>query len=1199
MYFLKDNYKNSLFFLFLLLSCLSGKSITVPDSLLKTTAVVRSFETAGINSNSPCYSFVFDDSGILFIGQKDKISVYNGFSWSYVYQDGEILVASFSGKKIFFAGGSSFGFLQPDSLQQISIHLLDDFLPEPLKNFGNADALLAVGKTLYFKAGSFLVSWDSKKFSILDSNFKTGRIFKCSDELLAVVNSRITVYRENNKERSFSFGFRGLNNILPVSKGYLITGFNGNYCLTDSSFKLKFMAVIPGLKNISQSLQTGSGLFLLADSEKNMSVIDSTGNIVLPAFDAPDLAGSAIKAIQSDASGNVWVLQERSLSRIENPLIIRLLSRFPDEYGRITDIKTTAKFCLVASTKGLFSFLPAEKTFKKTGVSEFCYRLIPCSAGILAVAEKNIYLFSGEEVSRIFSGNIINVSFNPVSEKLLISETERLWIYTFSSEGINRGGPVITPVTPLKTLITDSLLWVSNGRELLIYDKPLNSQKPLVELKLPPVEFLVDLFAWQNKPFVLSTSGVYSLSGKEFIFERSLSDEICSQPFQNFLTDRNGKIWFQTSVKDKSTSLHCGDPEGNIFSTILLPPVTRSEFFVFDYQNTSSMFISEGRSLFSFYPGSYRNQNNLLFPVIKKISAGDKTLFSGISYEYFKEHLERSLKSIPFNHNDIRVELSCTDFFDSDIRYQHLLSGNDKIWSDWSSNNFIALKDLREGDYLLKIRCKNEINPPSPEISLYFHINPPFYRTLWAYFFYLVASGILLFILYKTYLINLHRRAEILSDREREQDIIEPIPAAYAGPQNKNFNIYSNIDEEKAKDKTKWDKYEMVTVLFSDIQGFTKIAESMNPESLIDELDRFFFHFDSVVEKYNIEKIKTIGDAYMAAGGIPKKSVTNPIEVVLAALEMQNYMKQLKKTKVDIWDLRIGIHSGPVIAGIIGHKKRSFDIWGDTVNTASRMESTGEAGKVNISSETYKLVKDFFICEYRGKLPVKYKGDLEMYFVKGLRPELSVNLIGLPNRKFFLKLQMLKLNDLEEMIFKKLETDLDKNLFFHNYEYCRHVYEYSGLISKAEDIDQEETLLIRTAVLLINTGFSMGYENQENRSAQFARDILPEFNYSDKQISSVSNLILSSKWPPKPMNQTEMILYDIKMEFLGRADYPRLLILLFHEESHFLKSFEKNDFKKRQISLLQEYPFFTQSGKRLREISAEQQIAAIRDIDFK
>jgi class 3 adenylate cyclase len=484
---------------------------------------------------------------------------------------------------------------------------------------------------------------------------------------------------------------------------------------------------------------------------------------------------------------------------------------------------------------------------------------------------------------------------------------------------------------------------------------------------------------------------------------------------------------------------------------------------------------------------------------------------------------------------------------------------------------------------------------------LIFQVSSRFYSSWWAYIIYVALCGIICFILYKTYLLNLHKArgstsstTEIKTEESRNPEIIT---ASEPNAANKKFDLFSNIDEDKVKDKTPWIKYEMVTVLFSDIQGFTKIAESMNPELLIDELDRFFYHFDSVVEKYSIEKIKTIGDAYMAAGGIPKKSNTNPIEVVLAALEMQNYMKQLKKSKIDIWDLRIGIHSGPVIAGIIGHKKRSFDIWGDTVNTASRMETTGEAGKVNISGETYKFVKDYFLCEYRGKLPVKYKGNIDMYFVKGLRPELSINLGGLPNRKFYLKLQILRLTDLEEFVMSHLEKELDKNLYFHNYEYACHLYEYAGLLAKATDLDMEETLLIRTAALFLNSGFTGGYENQENRSAEFARNILPEFNYSEKQISIISNLILSSKWPPEPNNLLEMVLYDTKMEYIGRADFIKLYKNLFHEQNHYNRSGDAQEFKQNQIDIILQYPFFTDSARRLREVSITEQISRIRE-DF-
>ena len=182
-------------------------------------------------------------------------------------------------------------------------------------------------------------------------------------------------------------------------------------------------------------------------------------------------------------------------------------------------------------------------------------------------------------------------------------------------------------------------------------------------------------------------------------------------------------------------------------------------------------------------------------------------------------------------------------------------------------------------------------------------------------------------------------------------------------------------------------KYETVSVLFTDIAGFTRIAEKMNPEELVSELDHIFSVFDSIVKKHNVEKIKTIGDAYMAAGGIPVANKTNAVDTVLCAIEFQEYMKFLQAKKKfeekPFFELRIGIHTGSVVAGVIGHEKIAYDIWGDTVNTASRMESSGIVGEINISSSTYDLVKELFLCEHRGKVSAKNKGEIDMYLVKG------------------------------------------------------------------------------------------------------------------------------------------------------------------------------------------------------------------------
>ena len=174
--------------------------------------------------------------------------------------------------------------------------------------------------------------------------------------------------------------------------------------------------------------------------------------------------------------------------------------------------------------------------------------------------------------------------------------------------------------------------------------------------------------------------------------------------------------------------------------------------------------------------------------------------------------------------------------------------------------------------------------------------------------------------------------------------------------------------------------------MFTDFKGFTTIAEKLSAEELVSELDFLFKKFDEIISRYNIEKIKTIGDAYMCASGLPTPNTNHAENIVKAAVEIQTWMKEQNNkpvvSGVEPWQLRIGVHSGSVTAGVVGDKKFAYDIWGDTVNTASRMESSGVAEKINISGVTHQLIKDKFSCSFRGKISAKNKGEIEMYFVE-------------------------------------------------------------------------------------------------------------------------------------------------------------------------------------------------------------------------
>jgi len=191
-------------------------------------------------------------------------------------------------------------------------------------------------------------------------------------------------------------------------------------------------------------------------------------------------------------------------------------------------------------------------------------------------------------------------------------------------------------------------------------------------------------------------------------------------------------------------------------------------------------------------------------------------------------------------------------------------------------------------------------------------------------------------------------------------------------------------DELKEHGKVKAKKFDSVTVMFTDFQAFTRYSQKLSPEVLVKSVDYFFSKFDEIIGTYDLEKIKTIGDAYMCAGGLASDSKDHIINVIHAAFEIKAFIEETKRQPNDDivhFNIRIGINTGAVVAGVVGKKKFAYDIWGDTVNVASRMESNSDAGKINVSENTYQLIKDHFHCEYRGEIDVKNKGMMKMYFV--------------------------------------------------------------------------------------------------------------------------------------------------------------------------------------------------------------------------
>jgi adenylate cyclase len=581
-----------------------------------------------------------------------------------------------------------------------------------------------------------------------------------------------------------------------------------------------------------------------------------------------------------------------------------------------------------------------------------------------------------------------------------------------------------------------------------------------------------------------------------------------------------------------------------------------------------------------------------IIPSLKRILInGDSVLYSTDSTSKFNEKPIQNLL-LSYRDNNIIFELQPSDSVD----YQFFLEGFDKEWTGWSRISFKEYTNLPAGRYLFKIRyiCSGNSGGETGLLSL--RVLPLWYFSRLAIIFYLITVSLIIWTFYDLLNLRFARKLYTLEQilNKRTEDLIiekEKTEALLANVLPKN-----TASEIMEKGKATKIKYNFVTVLFSDIQGFTKIAEEMNPEVLIDELDKFFFYFDSVVEKLGIEKIKTIGDAYMCAGGIPEKNRTNPVEVILAALEMRGYMTKLKQTSeiegMKFWDIRIGIHTGTVVAGVVGHKKLSYDIWGDTVNTASRMESSGEAGKINISGTTYEFVKEFFACEYRGKMPVKYKGELEMYFVEGILPELSDE-NGSPNRKFIIKMQMIKLQDIEEMVIKLFDDEAPPNLYFHNSIMVKNICNQVELISRAENLPDEDFINLKLAAVFLLTGFISDYEKPMEASLRLVEEKLPGYGFSQENID-ITKKIIKNSFSGILESMSDNILHDSRYDYLGRVDFMKLTSKLLRERTEYGKHTDNKTWIDLERKFLSDHEFITKTAQLLRNVRADDQLAGLQ-----
>lgn len=381
-------------------------------------------------------------------------------------------------------------------------------------------------------------------------------------------------------------------------------------------------------------------------------------------------------------------------------------------------------------------------------------------------------------------------------------------------------------------------------------------------------------------------------------------------------------------------------------------------------------------------------------------------------------------------------------------------------------------------------------------------------------------------------------------------------------------------------------------VVFTDFVNFSNKAKSVNPMKLLKKLESYFTKFDEITSRYHLEKIKTIGDSYMAIAGVTETLAHPEIRACLAALEIRNFMQNerdvSKAMKKDYWEIRIGIHCGPLVAGVIGSKKYSFDVWGDTVNISSRAEQSAKSDSIYITQTVATQVSDFFDLQSVGHVEIKKRGGtIEMYEIQRLKLEYCLYGEGkIANSELLQKCELpgIDFDHMRKDILNRLKSQLSEDLLYHDVNHTSNVEKAAIRFAKLEGVSDYDLMLLRTAVYYHDAGFLVTYHHNETYAIKMANNILPFYGYDDKEIDIISDIIACTSGDKKPETLLQKIMCDADHDYLGRADYyhvaKKLRIELENYEV-FMTDLEWIDF---QLNFLEnKHSYFTETAKNIRQ----------------
>lgn len=934
--------------------------------------LVNQYSSKQYDAHTLMWDMVEDANGFLWFANNDGVVRFDGNNW-YTFPTSNPVRSLVVTKRseIFVACLEDFGMLKFTADGGTSFVSFKNQLDGLKISAGGDEKVFMVGDDVYFSTAHsiFTVERKNEEYTIrvVDKEKNLGCGF-LQQKLFTNHTQQGFGWIQGGRFKQIANGYElaGKHIVQTLSFGqqdYIFTNYDGVYVLNNNVLrKVKQSALsVFAAKGVADAVALGKHKLAVASFHDGVKIFNTS----LFDITIPELPSREIYQLGVDHELNLWVSHHKGVTQVLTGLPVAVF-QYPNITGNINKIEQLNDVIYLSTTNGLFatsSDNPTQLTMIQ-GVNSECWDIQIHNNVLYAATTNGLYSVNGMTAKLVVPNEIV--------VQLQIGNTTKK-LYAFGINGcfvVDKQG-TIAPLNGLKTAAnsvyenTDGSYWVGTNHHGLIRIPSIDKRN------LPDVITTgeVRIRILNGKPFFQTKEAVYGFDGSDFSMDEEHSNLWKGNKSHDVFMNNNG--WLYTDKEWKQII------DGKAVAATMAYALTDKPTAYFNEQN-KDWFAAEDKM---YWVDAGIAPSPVLRAAVSRVDFGQSgKAFSG--FYVTKTHevsiTQDIVPEINFNEQNITIWFGLNSFVNpAKHLFRYKIDGLNNQWSEWSNESKLVLNGLPGGKYTLLLQARDAFGHESETGTYSFYIKPPWYLSGLAFMAYIMGLFLVMYGVVLLYNKRLVFRNTELEHRVQERTV------ELKNEKQKSDALLLNIlpegiaEELKNKGFAEAKQYNQVTVLFTDMVNFTGISEQMTPRELVAEIHQNFTAFDGIIEKHGLEKIKTIGDAYLAVSGLPIEHPDHAQRVVAAALDIQQYMAANNGK----FQIRIGLHSGPVVAGIVGIKKFAYDIWGDTVNTASRMESCSEAGKINISAATYDLIKEDFKCEYRGKINAKNKGEVDMYFV--------------------------------------------------------------------------------------------------------------------------------------------------------------------------------------------------------------------------